>query len=164
MLTRLSPKFHFYTPWKSSTSIHFEKVPLLYTLKKLHFYTPWKSSTSIHPEKVPFLCTLKKFHFYTPWKCQKTGFLTFSEGIEVEHWTKMVRNIFLYSKLRTWSPHQTISSGQLWVPLKVGRLAKQTGFLSYHLQSESPCQTSPWHPGKETRFDNIDSYPINTTN
>ena len=27
-------------------------------------------------------------HFYTPWKCQKTfGFLTFSGGIEMWHWT-----------------------------------------------------------------------------
>ena len=27
-------------------------------------------------------------HFYAPWKCQKTfGFLTFSEGIVMEHWT-----------------------------------------------------------------------------
>ena len=29
-------------------------------------------------------------HFYTPWKRQKTfGFLTFSGGIEIWHWTKM---------------------------------------------------------------------------
>ena len=29
-------------------------------------------------------------HFYTPWKSQKTiGFLTFSEGIKMWHWTKM---------------------------------------------------------------------------
>ena len=29
-------------------------------------------------------------HFYTPWKHQKTfGFLTFSGGIEMWHWTKM---------------------------------------------------------------------------
>ena len=29
-------------------------------------------------------------HFYTPWKRQKTfGFLTFSGGIEMWHWTKM---------------------------------------------------------------------------
>ena len=29
-------------------------------------------------------------HFYTPWKCQKTfEFLTFSGGIEMEHWAKM---------------------------------------------------------------------------
>ena len=29
-------------------------------------------------------------HFYTPWKRQKTfGFLTFSGGIEMGHWTKM---------------------------------------------------------------------------
>ena len=29
-------------------------------------------------------------HFYTSWKCQKTkGFLTFSRGIEMWHWTKM---------------------------------------------------------------------------
>ena len=29
-------------------------------------------------------------HFYTPWKRQKTkGLLTFSEGIEMEHWAKM---------------------------------------------------------------------------
>ena len=27
------------------------------------------------------------FHFYSPWKRQKTkGFLTFSGGIEMEHW------------------------------------------------------------------------------
>ena len=30
------------------------------------------------------------FHFYTTWKRQKTfGFLTFSRGIEMEHWAKM---------------------------------------------------------------------------
>ena len=30
------------------------------------------------------------FHFYTPWKLKKTsGFLTFSEGIEIEHRAKM---------------------------------------------------------------------------
>ena len=30
------------------------------------------------------------FHFYTPWKRQKTkGFLTFSDGIKMEHWTDM---------------------------------------------------------------------------
>ena len=30
-------------------------------------------------------------HIYTPWKRQKTkGFLTFSGGIEMWHWTKMV--------------------------------------------------------------------------
>ena len=29
-------------------------------------------------------------HFYTPWKRQKTyGFLMFSGGIEIWHWTKM---------------------------------------------------------------------------
>ena len=29
-------------------------------------------------------------HFYTPWKRQKTfGFLTFSGGMEMWHWTKM---------------------------------------------------------------------------
>ena len=29
------------------------------------------------------------FHFYTPWKCLKTQcFLTFSGGIEMEHWAK----------------------------------------------------------------------------
>ena len=29
-------------------------------------------------------------HFYTPWKRQKTfGFLTFSWGMEMWHWTKM---------------------------------------------------------------------------
>ena len=31
-------------------------------------------------------------HFYTPWKRQKTiGFLTFSGGIEMWHWTKRVK-------------------------------------------------------------------------
>ena len=30
------------------------------------------------------------FHFYTPENVIKNfGFLTFSEGIEMEHWTKM---------------------------------------------------------------------------
>ena len=30
------------------------------------------------------------FHFYTPWKRQKTkGFLTFSGGIEMEHWNEL---------------------------------------------------------------------------
>ena len=29
------------------------------------------------------------FHFYTPWIRQKTkGFLTYSGGIEMEHWVK----------------------------------------------------------------------------
>ena len=35
-------------------------------------------------------------HFYTPWKHQKTfGFLTFSGGIEMWHWTKMVNQIII---------------------------------------------------------------------
>ena len=38
--------------------------------------------------RVKFLGTLT--HCYTPWKRQKTfGFLTFSGGIEMWHWTKM---------------------------------------------------------------------------
>ena len=33
-------------------------------------------------------------HFYTPWKRQKTyGFLTFSGGIEIWHWTKWVKMV-----------------------------------------------------------------------
>ena len=36
------------------------------------------------------------FHFYTPWIHQKTkGFLTFSGGIEMEHWAKWVNNAIL---------------------------------------------------------------------
>ena len=36
-------------------------------------------------------------HFYTPWKRQKTkGFLTFSGGIEMWHWTK-VKNIQVFA-------------------------------------------------------------------
>ena len=43
---------------------------------------------------VPDNCCLIHFspisHFYNPWKRQKTyGFLTFSEGIEMWHWTKI---------------------------------------------------------------------------
>ena len=35
-------------------------------------------------------------HFYTPWKRQKAfGFLTFSGGIEMWHWTKMGWTIIL---------------------------------------------------------------------
>ena len=38
------------------------------------------------------------FHFYTPWIRQKTkGFLTFSGGIEMEHWAKRVNNAILRS-------------------------------------------------------------------
>ena len=34
------------------------------------------------------------FHFYTPWKRQKTkGFLTFSGGIEMEHWHEMGQSV-----------------------------------------------------------------------
>ena len=41
--------------------------------------------------RVKFLGTLT--HCYTPWKRQKTfGFLTFSGGIEMWHWTKMGEN------------------------------------------------------------------------
>ena len=30
------------------------------------------------------------FHFYAPWNCQEAkGFLTFLEGIKMEHWAKM---------------------------------------------------------------------------
>ena len=36
-----------------------------------------------------FLLQRQEFHFYISWKRQKTkGFLTFSGGIEVEHWAK----------------------------------------------------------------------------
>ena len=46
---------------------------------KLIFYV--KSSTHFSPIS----------HFYTPWKHHKTiGFLTFSDGIEMWHWTNMV--------------------------------------------------------------------------
>ena len=43
---------------------------------------------------IPFPAILTHFspvsHFYTPWKRQKTfGFLMFSGGIEMWHWTKM---------------------------------------------------------------------------
>ena len=37
------------------------------------------------------------FHFYNPWKRQKTyGFLKFSGGIEMEHWTKMRYGVLHY--------------------------------------------------------------------
>ena len=44
----------------------------------------------------PFLTHFSSmFHFYTPWKRQKTsktfGFLTFSGGVEMEHWLKWVK-------------------------------------------------------------------------
>ena len=36
------------------------------------------------------------FQFYTRWKSQKTkGFLTFSGGIEMEHWAKMGKKILV---------------------------------------------------------------------
>ena len=36
-------------------------------------------------------CFSSIFHFYTLWKRQKTsGFQTFSEGIEMEHWLGMI--------------------------------------------------------------------------
>ena len=41
------------------------------------------------------------FYFYTPWKRQKTSdFLTFSGGIEIEHWLKMseIMLMFIYVK------------------------------------------------------------------
>ena len=32
------------------------------------------------------------FHSYNPWKRQKTnGFVTFSRGIEMEHWSKLAK-------------------------------------------------------------------------
>ena len=42
-------------------------------------------------------------HFYTPWKCQKTkGFLTFSGGVEMEHWPNMgLVKTYSYKKLNT---------------------------------------------------------------
>ena len=44
----------------------------------IHFKTFWLTHFSPMP------------HFYTPWKRQKTyGFLTFSGGIEMWHWTKI---------------------------------------------------------------------------
>ena len=37
------------------------------------------------------------FHFYTTWKRKKTfGFLTFSRGIEMEHWAKMSENFEMW--------------------------------------------------------------------
>ena len=36
------------------------------------------------------ILALEMFHFYTAWKRQKTfGFLTFSGGVEFEHWARM---------------------------------------------------------------------------
>ena len=45
-------------------------------------------------------------HFYAPWKHQKTyGFLTFSRGIEIWHWTEMGKteapeSLFLKTDIR----------------------------------------------------------------
>ena len=39
-------------------------------------------------------------HFYTPWKCQKIfGFLTLSEGIEMEYWAKMGYENYIITKI-----------------------------------------------------------------
>ena len=53
-------------------------------------------------------------HFYAPWKRQKTkGFLTFSGGIEMWHWTTLSSSLFFCIQLflaffivqAFWSPH-----------------------------------------------------------
>ena len=50
-------------------------------------------------------------HFYPPWKRQKTyGFLTFSGGMEVWHWTKIILiftilYFFKKTKKNTWRYH-----------------------------------------------------------
>ena len=42
------------------------------------------------------------FHFYSPWKRQKTrSFLTFSGGIEMEHWLDMGWNVIHYRQILT---------------------------------------------------------------
>ena len=50
------------------------------------------------------------FHFYTPWKRQKTsGILTFSGGIELEHWFKMdLRR--LAGRIEAWSIYVWMAS------------------------------------------------------
>ena len=66
LLTHFSLVSHFYTPENV-------RKPLLFKLfvRLLTHFSPVS-------------------HLYTPWKRQKTfGFLTFSRGIEMWHWTKM---------------------------------------------------------------------------
>ena len=49
-------------------------------------YTPYPQTYKSHSSLTHFNPV---FHFSTPWKRQKTfGFLTFSGGIEMEHWAK----------------------------------------------------------------------------
>ena len=55
--------------------------------RKLSNFT--KPTYGFKPEKcIP--AVIKLFHFYTPWKRQKSrSFLTFSGGVEMQHWHEM---------------------------------------------------------------------------
>ena len=61
-------------------------------IKYLKFSQNWKQIlTNFSP----------MFHFYSPWKRHKTfGFLTFSGGIEMEHWSKMLHQFTINKKMK----------------------------------------------------------------
>ena len=75
--------------WNRHLFPNIKPVVLLKRTLQLGFFS-WQQSKTVILYKTFNQFFSLMFHFYTPWKRQKTfGFLTFSEGIEMWHWTKM---------------------------------------------------------------------------
>ena len=82
---------------KASFTKYFFKVDLKFSKLFLTFLpssllVTLKKTLHCHFQRSRFLSThfSLMYHFYIPWKRQKTkGFLTFSRGIEMEHWGNM---------------------------------------------------------------------------
>ena len=51
----------------------------------------WQRHTNKKKTITPLTHFSPVSHFYTPWKKKTYGFLTFSGGIEMCHWTKMAK-------------------------------------------------------------------------
>ena len=121
ILAHFSPVSHFYPPFLYPISIPpfytpflspSFYTPFLYPLSIPPFYTLFLYSLSIPPFYTPFLYPLSIPHFYTPFLCPISiphfhtlllypisitfGFLTFSGGIKMWHWTGLIEsNSFL---------------------------------------------------------------------
>ena len=100
----------------------------------------WSIGCTVDVVLAEINCNLAHFslvsRFYTPWKRQKTkGFLTFSGGIEMWHWTKMGQ-CFL-----NWYPH-----GMLRCLGKAKFFFLETSFSDLRLSAMFQiCQTSTTH-------------------
>ena len=73
--------FHVKLSWRTGSYLRFKIITNIILIHRFRCFL-WFSSSLTHFSPMS--------HFYTPWKRQKTcGFLTFSGGIEMWHWTKI---------------------------------------------------------------------------